>query len=143
LLAPPDARRWAEVEIKALFKCLFSTLLTKNSGEIMLLLTKEILKKLPPIYTNCEKENNQIKVIVKFFLPGSGASWYATEYDPVEKLFFGFANLGDDEMAELGYFSLKELKSIRHPSISSLKVERDKFWNSNTSLDDVINFRKR
>ena len=123
----------------------------------MLLLTKEILKKLPPIYTNCEKENNQIKVIVKFFLPGSSASWYATEYDPVEKLFFGFANLGDDEMAELGYFSLKELKSIRHPSISSLKelkcirhpsisslkVERDKFWNSNTSLDDVINFRKR
>ena len=109
----------------------------------MLLLTKEILKKLPPIYTNCEKENNQIKVIVKFFLPGSGASWYATEYDPVEKLFFGFANLGGDEMAELGYFSLKELKSIRHPSISSLKVERDKFWDSNTSLDDVINFRKR
>ena len=55
----------------------------------MLLLTKEISKKLPPIYANCEKENNQIKVIVKFFLPGSGASWYATEYDPVEKLFFG------------------------------------------------------
>ena len=30
----------------------------------MLLLTKEILKKLPPIYTNCEKENNQIKVLM-------------------------------------------------------------------------------
>jgi len=121
----------------------FKLINKKNIGEIMELLTKEILKKLPPIYANCEKENNQIKVIVKFFLPGSSASWYATEYDPVEKLFFGFANLGDDEMAELGYFSLEELEGLRHPTIPNLKVERDKYWDSNTFLVDVINFKKR
>jgi len=132
------------LKAQALFKCyVFNLINQKITGEIMKLLTKEILKKLPPIYTNSNKENNQIKVIVKFFLPGSGASWYATEYDPIEKLFFGFANLGDDEMAELGYFSLQEIEGIRHPKIPSLKVERDRFWNPKTTLEDIMNFKIR
>jgi len=109
----------------------------------MKLLTQEILKQLPAIHATDEKDLADIKVITKFFFPAGAASWYVTEYDPIEKMFFGFANLGDDEMAELGYFSLAELEEIRHPKIPGLKVERDKFWDSKTSLADVINFKVR
>ncbi len=109
----------------------------------MKLLTQEILKQLPAIYDTTKKDPNDVKVITKFFFPAGAASWYVTEYDPIEKLFFGFANLGDDEMAELGYFSLEELEGIRHPKIPGLRVERDKFWNPKTSLADVINFKVR
>lgn len=107
------------------------------------MLTQEILKQLPPIYANEEKDFADVKVITKFFFPVGAATWYATEYDPAEKLFFGFANLGDDMMAELGYFSLEELEGIRHPKFPSLRVERDKFWNPNTSLADVMAFKIR
>lgn len=109
----------------------------------MKLLTKEILSKLPPLYATEKKEAKDVKVITKFFFPVGAATWYVTEYDPSEKLFFGFVNLGDDEMAELGYFSLEELEGIRHPKFPTLRVERDRFWDSNTSLEDVINFKVR
>jgi hypothetical protein len=109
----------------------------------MKLLTQEILKKLPLIYANEEKDFADVKVITKFFFPAGAATWYVTEYDPIEKLFFGFANLGDDAMAELGYFSLEELEGVRHPKFPDLRVERDKFWNSNTSLADVMEFKIR
>lgn len=109
----------------------------------MKLLTKEILKKLPPIYANEGKSLEETKVIVKFFYPVGGATWYATEFDPEQGLFFGFVNLGDDEMAEMGYFSLKELENLRMGGFLSLKIERDKCWNSSTSLSDVINFKVR
>lgn len=105
----------------------------------MKLLTKKLLNNLPPLYTNEEKSLEEIKVITKFFYPVGGATWYATEFDPEDELFFGFVNLGDDQMAELGYFSLEELKSFNN----FLKVERDKFWDSNISLSDVINFKVR
>ena len=109
----------------------------------MKLITKEILKKLPPIYNNEHKDFSDVKVVTKFFLPATSAYWYVTEYDPIEKLFFGFVNLGDDMMAELGYFSLEELLEIRHPKSQILKVERDKYWNPETSLADVMSFKVR
>jgi hypothetical protein len=105
------------------------------------LLTKEILKKLPPLYANEHLKPEQTKVIAKFFFPAGGATWYATEFDPAEGLFFGFVNLGDDEMAELGYFTLAELEEFRHPSFPYLRIERDKFWDSKTTLADVMSFK--
>ncbi len=107
------------------------------------LLTKEILKKLPPLYANENLKFEETKVIAKFFFPVGATTWYATEFDPVEGLFFGFANLGDDTMAELGYFTLKELEEFKHPKYPSLSIERDKFWDSNTTLADVMSFKVR
>lgn len=107
----------------------------------MKLLTKEILKKLPPIYANEFKDPKDVKVIAKFFNTGSAQIWYATEFDPKEKMFFGFVNLGWDDTAELGYFSLAELEEIR--GCWGLGVERDLYWNPETSLADVINFKVR
>ena len=60
---------------------------------------------------------------LKFFTPDASWTWYAVEYDPVDKLFFGLV-CGFEK--ELGYFSLDELKSIR--GLLGLRIERDIFF---------------
>ena len=107
----------------------------------MKLLTKEILKKLPPIYATQDQNLADTKVIVKFFNPVGAGSWYGCEFDPDQSLFFGFVNLFGDDCADLGYFSLKELEELDLPF--GFKIERDKFWDDKTTLDEVINFKKR
>ena len=89
----------------------------------MKLLTKEIRKQLPALYTN---ENvDDPKAIVKFFTPFSNWTWYATEFDGNDT-FFG---LVDGLDRELGYFSLSELESLGG------KIERD-MWFDPTPLSE-------
>jgi len=83
------------------------------------LLTKEILKRLPKLYSQ-EKVKDPI-VHVKFFHPLSNYTWYGLEFDGKDT-FFGFV-VGDD--AGLGYFSLSELASFR---VRGLGVERDMYF---------------
>lgn len=85
----------------------------------MKLLTKELLKKLPPLYTN-ENVADPI-AIVKFFHPFSNWTWYATEFDGTDT-FYGLVNGFE---SELGYFSLSELSSLK---VRGLGIERDKFF---------------
>src|SRR5437667_803097 len=81
------------------------------------LLTKELRKKLPPLYS--QENNPDPQVICKFFRPDAQCTWYAYEGSPVDKngyfdtdkekvdfLFFGLV-IGFE--TELGYFSLSEL----------------------------------
>lgn len=83
----------------------------------MKLLTKAIIKSLPPLYS---QENNPDPVVrVKFFDPTGSWTWYATEFDGVDT-FFG---LVDGHEKELGYFSLSELQAVRGQF--GLGVERD------------------
>jgi hypothetical protein len=107
------------------------------------LITKAILKKLPDFYATQNLKPHQIKVIAKFFYPAGGATWYATEFDAKENLFFGFVNLGDDQMAELGCFTLQELEDFKHSKFPFLKIERDRFWDDKTTLADVMSFKIR
>jgi hypothetical protein len=86
----------------------------------MKLLTKELLKKLPPLYST-EKDSDPTAV-VKFFTPDSNWTWFATEFDG-EDTFFGRV---DGFESELGYFSLSELKSVR--GALGLPVERDRWF---------------
>lgn len=58
--------------------------------------------------------------ICKFFTPDSNWTWYACEFDPVERIFFGFVRGMENEW---GYFSLDELESVRAPL--GLPIERD------------------
>lgn len=83
----------------------------------MKLMTKEILDKIPDLYSQ-ENEEDPI-VHVKFFHPMSNWRWYAYEYSPDTRLFFGLVK-GDEE--ELGYFSLEELEATR---IKGMGIERD------------------
>ena len=84
----------------------------------MKLMTKEILDRIPALYSQ-ENEPDPM-VHVKFFDPTGSWTWYATEFDPKEGTFFGLVK-GFEE--ELGYFSLAELESVR--GRLGLGIERD------------------
>ena len=91
----------------------------------MVLLTKEVLKKLPPLYSQEEKGLDAVAV-VKFFTPDSNWTWYATEFDG-DDLFFG---LVDGFEKEIGYFRLSELKSVK--GALGLPIERDMYFKPKT-----------
>jgi hypothetical protein len=84
------------------------------------LLTKELRDTIPRLYSG-EKARDPI-VRCKFFLPDAQWTWYVLEFDG-EDTFFGYV-VGLE--AELGYFSLRELESVRGPL--GLKVERDLYF---------------
>ncbi len=87
----------------------------------MKLITDKIKKILPKLYEQDAKGLHAI-AYVKFFTPDSNWTWYVTEFDGVD-IFYG---LVDGLEKELGYFSLKELESIRGPL--GLKIERDLYY---------------
>ena len=98
----------------------------------MKLMTKEI-EKLASKYPLQSQDGKGMdaRIIVKFFDPASNWTWYATEYDPEERMFFG---LVDGFEKELGYFSLDELEQLRGPF--GLPVERDTWWKP-TPLNEI------
>lgn len=87
----------------------------------MKLLTKEIEKKLPALYAQDGKGKEAI-AFVKFFHPMSNWTWYVTEFDPEERVFFGLVKGFENE---LGYFSLDELESVK---VHGLGIERDMYF---------------
>ena len=90
----------------------------------MKLLTKELEREFEKQGDTSEKELLHIKVIAKFFLPPTRWTWYAFEYDPTTKMFFGCIH---GTYTELGYFSLEELKEIKDP-VFGVGVERDMYF---------------
>ena len=98
----------------------------------MKLLTKEIEKKLPKLYSR-EKVENPV-IIVKFFTPWNNWSWFAYEGEKQKNgdwLFFGMVH-GDEH--EIGYFLLSELESVSGPF--GLKIERDKYFGYEHKLNE-------
>lgn len=85
------------------------------------LLRDDIARSLPRLYAT-EREADPI-ARVKFFTPDSSWTWYAVEYGPAERLFFGLV-IGHER--EFGYFSLDELESVCGPL--GLPIERDLHW---------------
>ena len=83
----------------------------------MKLLTAANRKALPPLYANEHVDDPIARV--KFFSPTSNWTWYATEFDGTDT-FFGLVK---GHETELGYFSLRELASVRGPF--GLGIERD------------------
>ena len=84
----------------------------------MKLLTEEIKQKFVEVG---RQENVDDPVIVaKFFDPQGSWTWYATEYYPKNKIFFGWVH-GHEK--EWGSFSLEELESYVGPFM--LGIERD------------------
>jgi hypothetical protein len=104
----------------------------------MHLLTK-LINQFPKRYETDGRPKDQIPIIAKFFTPWSNCTWYATEFCPIDQLFFGFCHLGFDDCAELGYFSLHDLQSLKGPF--GLRVERDHHFNA--TLDEVMSFKQR
>src|SRR6266404_6739221 len=98
----------------------------------MNLLTAELRARLPPLYS--QEAETEPTVYAKFFLPGTGWTWYVTEGSPEgeEFLFFGFV-VGLE--SEFGYFLLSELEEVQSPL--GLHVERDLSFREGR-LTDVV-----
>jgi hypothetical protein len=90
----------------------------------MKLVNTELLERFHQVGSQ-ETESNPL-VIAKFFNPTGAGTWYATEYDPVARIFFGFVSIFGDHNDEWGYFSLDELESFR--GRFGLGIERDMFF---------------
>jgi hypothetical protein len=91
----------------------------------MKLITKEVLRRLPPLGSQ-EEKGLEAMAVVKFFTPDASWMWWASEFDG-EDLFFGLVH-GFEK--ELGYFRLSELKQIR--GALGLPVERDRYFRPKT-----------
>lgn len=104
----------------------------------MKLLTEEIKKNLPALYS--QENNPDPQVHVKFFCAWNQWTWFVTEgepaeHDPNDYLFFGYV-VGQEE--EMGYFCLSELESVKGPG--GLKIERDLYTKLGT-LSQVLGKR--
>ncbi len=104
----------------------------------MKLLTKEIRRKLPPLYAQ-ESKGGKAIVHLKLFTPDSGWTWYITEGSPIkdesgQEVDFHFFGLVDGHEKELGYVALSELESVRGPM--GLPIERDLHWQPKT-LEEI------
>ena len=90
----------------------------------MRLMTKQLEKRFLQVGNQSELEDPV--VIAKFFNPCGAGTWYATEYDPNDKVFFGYVSIFGDWNDEWGYFSLEELESFQGPF--GIGIERDLFF---------------
>jgi len=87
----------------------------------MKLLTKEIEAKFKEI--GSQECNPNPLIIVKFFNPTGAGTWYATEYNPETKMFFGYVSIFGDHNDEWGDFSLEKLENVKCGF--GLGIERD------------------
>lgn len=88
----------------------------------MKLLTKEIINKLPKLYSTENIPLSEKEVVCKFFNPCGVGTWYIIEgqEEDGDFIFFGLVDLHEKEF---GYFSLNELQALKLPF--GLRIERD------------------
>jgi len=97
----------------------------------MKLLTKELLKKLPPIGHSI-KTKEEPQAIVKWFTPDSNWTWYVAEYNPENGMCWG---LVDGFEKEFGYFTIDEIQKLKGPL--KLPIERD-MWFEKCNLNSLV-----
>jgi hypothetical protein len=100
----------------------------------MKLMTKEVEKKLPALYSQDGKDPKDVKIVVKFFHAASNYTWYATEGSKREDGDWEFFGLVRGHFAELGYFTLSELQGVR---VRGLPVERDMHFGFDRTLAEA------
>ena len=86
----------------------------------MKLLTKKLENSLPPLYATENIPAGDKTAIVKYFNSWGDSRWYGVEYDPDERVFFGYVRNGSGE-SEWGYFSLTEMEGLP-------MIERDLYF---------------
>ena len=89
----------------------------------MKLLTTQLLKSFEKI--GRQENTTDPMVVAKFFDPTGSWTWFATEYDPSTKMFFGLVH-GIEK--EWGPFGLEELENLTLPL--GLGIERDMYFDA-------------
>ena len=74
-------------------------------------------------------------IVAKFFNPCGAGTWYATEYDPGQRIFFGYVSIFGDHNDEWGSFSLDELEAYRGPF--GIGIERDLYFGEKTASEVI------
>ena len=92
----------------------------------MKLLTEEIKKALPALYSREKHDGEEARFVCKFFDPCGSWTWYVMEGDEREDRDWLFYGLVDGHEKEWGYFMLSELQSVKGPL--GLGIERDIFF---------------
>lgn len=88
--------------------------------------TKERLSRIPRLYETEHVPLQDKLVHLHFFIAGS--DWFICEYDGTD-LMWGFCILNQDlEMAEWGYVSFSELKSLRIQGWLEVDCETEESW---------------
>ncbi len=100
----------------------------------MKLMTKELEARFKEV--GSQEDNKDPIIIAKYFNPSGAGTWYATEYNPEERLFFGYVSIFGDLNDEWGYFSLDELESFK--SQFGLGIERDLYFGEKR-VSEIIN----
>jgi hypothetical protein len=90
----------------------------------MKLMTQKLEKRFKEVGSQAKVEAPII--IAKFFNPAGAGTWYATEYDPVHRIFFGYVSIFGDHNDEWGSFSLDELQEYKGPL--GIGIERDLYF---------------
>lgn len=100
----------------------------------MKLLTKKLESQFEKQGDTSELEAHEIKIIAHFFF--GSLDWWVYERD-IENpdIFWAFVNLGDSQCAECGTISLDEIQSLLIKGV--WKIERDLYWNQETTLMDI------
>ena len=96
----------------------------------MQLMTEELKKTLPKMYSSEDTKLEDKIVYAKLFTPDSNWTWFILEWDGEDTLFAMVHGLSN----ELGNVSLSELESVRGPM--GLKVERDLYF-TQTRYGDI------
>lgn len=99
----------------------------------MKLMTAELAKRFAEV--GCQENVKDPVVVAKFFNPTGAGTWYATEYEPARRRFFGYVSIFGDHCDEWGYFSLDELEAYK--GRFGLGIERDLYW-SEVRASEVI-----
>ena len=90
----------------------------------MQLMTNELEQRFAEV--GSQDHINDPLVLMKFFYSNGVGTWWATEYNPRTRIFFGFVLLFDGAQGgEWGYFSLDEMQDLR---VLNLGIERDLWW---------------
>jgi|SRR5215207_3654498 hypothetical protein len=92
--------------------------------KVMRLMTTELEKRFSEV--GSQEHAKDPVIVAKFFNPTGAGTWYATEYDPKDKMFFGYVSIFGDWNDEWGYFSLQELESYNGPL--GIGIERDLYF---------------
>jgi len=87
--------------------------------------TKERLSKIPRLYETEKIPLKEKSIYLHFFI--ASCDWYIAEHK--DDLFWGFVILNNDyEMAEWGYVSFRELKSIKIDGWLEIDCELEESW---------------
>ena len=90
----------------------------------MKLMTKKLVKRFAQVGS---QENDKDPIIIaKFFNPTGAGTWFATEYEPKTRTFFGYVSIFGDWNDDWGYSSLDELQSYK--GRFGLGIERDLYF---------------